>query len=89
MVSAGYSGLKVSPSPGFLVCCTEPKTHECSQSLGRLLGRAAAESAIYVRIERMGSSTKDARYVARVSDKIKASTILDRCAYQIKNINSR
>jgi transposase len=36
----------------------EPKTHECSQSLGRLLGRAAAVSAINERIERIGSSTK-------------------------------
>ena len=61
MVSAGYSGLKVSPSSGFFVCCMDPKTHESSRSLGRLLGRAAAVSAIYERIERMGSSTKEAR----------------------------
>jgi hypothetical protein len=60
MVSAGYSGLKVSPSPGFFVCCMEPKTHQCSRSLGRLLGRAAAVSAIFERIERIGSSTKEA-----------------------------
>jgi hypothetical protein len=38
----------------------EPKTHERSQSLGRLLGRAAAVSAINERIERIGSSTKEA-----------------------------
>jgi hypothetical protein len=57
MVSAGYSGLKVSPSPGSFVCCMEPKTHECSRSLGR----AAAVSAIFERIERIGSSTKEAR----------------------------
>ena len=61
MVSAGYSGLKVSPSSGFFVCCMEPKTHEYSRSLGRLLGRTAAVSAIIERIERMGSSTKEAR----------------------------
>jgi hypothetical protein len=39
----------------------EPKTHECSRSLGRLLGRAAVVSAIFERIERIGSSTKEAR----------------------------
>jgi hypothetical protein len=38
----------------------EPKTHESSQSLGRLLGRAAVVSAIIERIERIGSSTKEA-----------------------------
>jgi hypothetical protein len=38
----------------------EPNTHERSRSLGRLLGRAAAVSAIYERIERIGSSTKEA-----------------------------
>jgi hypothetical protein len=39
----------------------EPKTHECSRSLGRLLGRAAVVSAIDERIELIGSSTKEAR----------------------------
>jgi hypothetical protein len=38
----------------------EPKTHESSRSLGRLLGQAAVVSAIFERIERMGSSTKEA-----------------------------
>ena len=70
MVSAGYSGLEVSPSSGFFVCCMEPKTHERSQSLGRLLGREAAVSAIIERIERMGSSTKEARCLVRVSVRI-------------------
>jgi len=60
MVSAGYSGLKVSPSSGLFVCCMEPKTHEYSRSLGRLLGRTAAVSALIGRIERIGSSTKNA-----------------------------
>jgi hypothetical protein len=72
MVSAGYSGLKVSPSSGFFVCCTQPHTHEYSQSLGRLLGRAAAVSAIYERIERMSSSTKVPRRLTRISVEIKA-----------------
>jgi hypothetical protein len=39
----------------------EPKTHESSRPLGRLLGQAAAVSAIFERIERMDSSTKEAR----------------------------
>jgi hypothetical protein len=38
----------------------EPKTHEYSRSLGRLLGRTAAVSALIGRIERIGSSTKNA-----------------------------
>jgi hypothetical protein len=73
MVSAGYSGLKVSPGSGCFVCCREPQTHEYSQSLGRLLGRAAAVSAIVERIERMGSSTNEARCLTRISAKIKAA----------------
>ena len=73
MVSAGYSGLKVSPASGFFVCCIEPQTHEYSRSLGRLLGRAAAVSAIYERIERMGSSTKEARCLTRILVKVKAT----------------
>jgi hypothetical protein len=47
----------------------EPKTHECSQSLGRLLGRAAAVSAIFERIERIGSSTKEARLFHKLTAK--------------------
>ena len=74
MVSAGYSGLKESPSSGFIVACMEPLTHECSRSLGRLLGRAAVVSAIYERSERMGSSTKEARCVAWICDEIKVTT---------------
>jgi hypothetical protein len=77
MVSAGYAGLEASPDSGFFVCCmnrcAEPQPHERSRSLGRLLGRAAAVGAIYVRSERMGSSTNEARCLARISDKIKAS----------------
>ena len=69
MVSAGYSGLKVSPSSGFFVCCMDPKTHESSRSLGRLLGRAAAVSAIIERIERIGSSTKEARLFHKLTAK--------------------
>jgi hypothetical protein len=50
MVSAGYAGLKVSPDSGCFVCCTnscsEPRPHERSRSLGRLLGPAAAVGAI-------------------------------------------
>jgi hypothetical protein len=64
MVSAGYSGLEVSPGSGFFVCCMEPKPHESRLSLGRLLGRAAAVSAIIERIERIGSSTKDVAFVS-------------------------
>ena len=69
MVSAGYSGLKVSPSSGFFVGCMDPKTHEYSRSLGRLLGRAAAVSAIIERIERIGSSTKEARLFHKLKAK--------------------
>jgi hypothetical protein len=47
----------------------EPKTHECSRSLGRLLGRAAAVSAIYERIERIGSSAKEARFFHKLTAK--------------------
>ena len=56
MVSAGYAGLEVSPDSGFPESCWEPKAHESSRSLGRLLGRTAAVSAIIGRIERIGSS---------------------------------
>jgi hypothetical protein len=73
MVSAGYSGLKASPSSGFFVCCMESKTHEYSRSLGRLLGRAAAVSAIIERIERMGSSTKEARLFHKLTAKSRPS----------------
>jgi hypothetical protein len=52
MVSAGYSGLKESPSSDFFVGCSEPKTHESSRALGRLLGQPAV-CAIIGRIERM------------------------------------
>jgi ribosomal protein S12 methylthiotransferase accessory factor YcaO len=62
----------VSPGSGFFVCCTQPHAHEYSQSLGRLLGRAAAVSAIYERIERMSSSTKVPRRLTRISVEIKA-----------------
>ena len=73
MVSAGYSGLKESPSPGFFVCCMEPKTHEYSRSLGRLLGREAAVSAIFERIERIGSSTKEAGLFHKLTAKSRPS----------------
>jgi hypothetical protein len=73
MVSAGYSGLEVSPGPDCFVCCTDPPTRENSRSLGRLLGRAAAVSAIYERSERMGSSTNEARCVAVILVEIKAN----------------
>jgi hypothetical protein len=73
MVSAGYSGLKVSPSSGFFVCCMEPKTHESSRSLGRLLDRAAVVSAIIERIERIGSSTKEARLFHKLTAKSRPS----------------
>jgi hypothetical protein len=73
MVSAGYSGLKVSPSSGFFICCMEPKTHEYSQSLGRLLGRAAVVSAIIERIERMASSTKEAGLFHKLTAKSRPS----------------
>jgi hypothetical protein len=50
MVSAGYAGLKVSPDSDCFACCmkscSEPQAHERSRSLGRLLGRAAADGAI-------------------------------------------
>ena len=49
---AGYSGL-VNPSSGVLVCWNKISTHECSQSLGRLLGRAAVMVTRYEHIERM------------------------------------
>ena len=70
MVPAGYSGLEARPGPGLFACCTEPQPHDCSRSLGRLLGRAAAVSAIDERIERMGSSTKEARCVTAILVKI-------------------
>jgi hypothetical protein len=77
MVSAGYAGLKVSPGSDFFACwmncCWEPQSHERSRSLGRLLGRAAAVGALYGRIKRMGSSTKEARCLTRISVKIKAN----------------
>ena len=73
MVSAGYSGLKVSPRSGFFVCCMDPKTHEYSRSLGRLLGRAAAVSAINERIKRIGSSTKEARFLSQIDGEIKTA----------------
>jgi hypothetical protein len=66
MVSAGYSGLEVSPGSGCFACCTEPQAHEYSRSPGRLLGRAAAVSAINERSERMGSSTKEARCLTEI-----------------------
>jgi hypothetical protein len=47
----------------------DPKTHEYSRSLGRLLGRAAAVSAIIERIERIGSSTKEARLFHKLTAK--------------------
>ena len=71
MVSAGYSGLKLSPGSGFFAGCPEPRTHEYSGSLGRLLGRAAV-GAMSERSERMGSSTIEARCVTHISVKIKA-----------------
>jgi hypothetical protein len=73
MVSGGYSGLKPSPGSGLIAGCSKPHTHEYSQSLDRRLGRAVADSAICERIERIASSTNEARYVARVSVEIKAS----------------
>jgi hypothetical protein len=44
-------------------------THECSRSLGRLLGRAAAVSAINERIEGIGSSTKEAALFHKLTAK--------------------
>jgi hypothetical protein len=49
---AGYSGF-VNPSSGVFVCWNKISTHECSQSLGRLVGRAAVVVTRYERIERM------------------------------------
>ena len=49
---AGYSGL-VNPSSGVFVCWNKISAHECRQSLGRLLGRAAVIVTRYERIERM------------------------------------
>ena len=76
MVSAGYAVLKVSRDSGCFVCCmnscSEPQPHERSRSLGRLLGRAAV-GARYERIKRIGSSTKEARCLARISVEIKAN----------------
>jgi hypothetical protein len=81
MVSAGYAGLKVGPDSGCFVCCmnscSEPQPHERSRSLGRLLGRAAV-GARYERIKRMGSSTKEARCLARISVEIKANDKIHR-----------
>jgi hypothetical protein len=51
----------------------EPKTHECSRSLGRLLGRTAAVSAIIERIERIGSSTKEAGLFHKLTAKSRPS----------------
>jgi hypothetical protein len=51
----------------------EPKTHEYSRSLGRLLGRAAVVSAIIERIERIGSSTKEARLFHKLTAKSRPS----------------
>jgi hypothetical protein len=51
----------------------DPKTHESSRSLGRLLGRAAAVSAIIERIERIGSSTKEARLFHKLTAKSRPS----------------
>jgi hypothetical protein len=68
---AGYCGL-VNPSSGVLVCWNNISTHECSQSLGRLLGRAAVVTTVYERIERIGSSQRGAIYIDR-SGKIKAA----------------
>jgi hypothetical protein len=78
MVSAGYAGLEVSPDSGFPDCCREPPAHERSRSLGRLLGRAVIVGALnvgalYVRIERMGSSPKEARCLTRIWVKIKTN----------------
>jgi hypothetical protein len=70
MVPAGYSGRQARPGPGFFARGTEPQPHDCSRSLGRLLGRAAAVSAICERIARMGSSTKEARCVTAILVKI-------------------
>ena len=72
MVSAGYSGLEPSPGSGFFAGCPEPRAHEYSRSLGRLLGRAAV-SSMNERVERMASSTNEARCVTGISVKIKAS----------------
>jgi hypothetical protein len=72
MVSAGYSGLEPRPGSGLFADSPEPRTHEYSQSLGRLLGRAAV-SSMNERCERMASSTNEARCVTRISVKIKAS----------------
>jgi hypothetical protein len=49
---AGYSGL-VNPSSRVFVCWNKISAHECRQSLGRLLGRAAVMVTRYERIERM------------------------------------
>ena len=49
---AGYLGL-VNPSSGVFVCWNKISTHGCSQSLGRLLGRAAVVVMRYERIKRM------------------------------------
>ena len=49
---AGYYGL-VNPSSGVFVCWNRISAHECRQSLGRLLGRAAVMVTRYGRIERI------------------------------------
>src|SRR5262249_43545408 len=49
---AGYYGL-ANPGSGVFLCWNKISTHECSQSLGRLLGRAAVIVTRYGRIERM------------------------------------
>jgi hypothetical protein len=72
LVSAGYSGLKADPGSDLFVGCPEPKTHESSRSLGRLLGQPAV-SAIIGRIERMGSLTKEAPLLASLNGEIKAT----------------
>jgi hypothetical protein len=93
MVSAGYAGLEARPGSGFfvccMVCCSEPQAHERSLSLGRLLGRAAAVGAIVERSERMGSSTKEARCLTRISVKIKACDNKSTTAGTAAIINNR
>jgi len=56
----------------------KPKTHEYSRSLGRLLGREAAVSAIIERIERIGSSTKEAGLFHRLTAKSRPSKKISR-----------
>src|SRR5262249_55431194 len=67
---AVYSGL-VNPSSGVFVCWNKISTHECSQSLGRLLGRAAVVVTRYERIERMVPH-RVAMFIVVGASKIKA-----------------